>query len=129
MTSSSDRISVADELRRWAYSEDPEPQQDFDLAITGLGHEKLFLAFVEDEACPKRDFFLACLYLFVGDAVRTDYQSNSSSEVNILIASAEVSQCDLIQKWRHRSLDLISNPESFDYDQWCGGGIADEADT
>ncbi len=127
MTSFSDWTAAADDLREWAYSDDPEPQQDFDLLITGVGHEDLFLEFVEDESCAKRTYFLGCLYLFVGDAVRTGFESSSKSDVEALLGRVASAESQATRKWRERSLELIRRPEMFNYDQWCAGGFSDEA--
>jgi hypothetical protein len=116
--------SIAADVRAWAYSDDPEPQQDFDLMITGLGHEPSFLEWAADDGCPKKGYFLSCLYLFVGDAVRTKYQSNSKADVDGLLNRAGNITDHDVREWLHRSRQLIADPESFEYDLWCGGGYA-----
>ncbi len=115
-------------IKEWAYSNDPEPQQDFDLLITSFGHEKLFIELTIDQSCPKRTYFLGCLYLFVGDAVRTSYQTNCKLEVDTLLTYArEISDKD-IREWVQRSEELIESPSTFDYDLWCAGGFATASD-
>ena len=118
--------SIEADLRAWAYSEELEPQEDFDLMITGCGHERLFLEWAADEACPKAEYFLGCLYLFVGDAVRTGYKTSSRAEVEGLLGLAEGGACESLHEWVDRSRRLIADPESFDYDLWCAGGYARE---
>lgn len=64
------------ELREWAY--DPNaiwPDQDFDLSVAKLHFDDLIIDFSADDKCPKRNLFLKCAYLIVGDAVMTDYKS------------------------------------------------------
>ncbi len=119
--------SNADDIRAWAYSDDAEPQQDFDLLITGLGNERLFLDLATDNACPKRKYFLSCLYLFVGDAVSTRYETNSRTDVEELLGLADAVADEALREWIGRSRQLIVDPESFDYDLWCGGGYASDA--
>ena len=118
--------SSADDIRHWGYCDDPEPQQDFDLLITGWDHERLFVSLAADPACPKKRFFLSCLYLFIGDAVRTNYQVHSKKDVDRLLDYAEDIGDEVIQEWLARSRRLTADPESFEYDLWCWGGYASD---
>src|ERR1700733_4930738 len=70
------------EIRQWAA--DPKslcPVEDWDLAITGIGLEELFLELVENEHGHKADFFLQCLFLWVFDAVRVQRITNELEEM------------------------------------------------
>ena len=61
---------MPDEVREWAYdAEALAPCEDWDLALSWAQHERAYLELASDEACPKRRYFLAVLYLMVGDAV------------------------------------------------------------
>jgi hypothetical protein len=109
-------------IRDWAYSGNPEPQQDFDLIITGSGHERMFVELVADRNCPNRIYILSCLYLFVGDSLRSDYQTNSKKQVLEILEYARPFAVEELRQWIKRSEKLIASPTLFDYDLWCNGG-------
>jgi hypothetical protein len=76
--------------------------------------------------CPKQDYFLQLLYLMVGDAVRTGYNTWPRENLEKIIrASSEIaSRNHKLYLWVKRSEELISHPEMFDYNDWCAGGLA-----
>jgi hypothetical protein len=116
----------AEELFQWAYDATAaEPVQDWDLVLEHCPYESLYMEFASSSACPKQGYFLAILYLIVGDAVRTRYQTRSREEVETLLARAEQSfSSGWLQLWVKRSRELMANPESFQYEDWCAGALA-----
>jgi hypothetical protein len=119
---------VDDEVREWAYSDAFEPMQDFDL-ILAAELRPSYLEFVADQNCPKRTYFLKVLYLIIGDAVRTNYHTNTQDEISSYLGKAERAQATELNSWLDRSRDLMRHPEKFDYDQWCAGGLVDDSQT
>ena len=118
----------AAELRAWAYAPDAEePCQDFDLMLANTGREDLFVEFAGDDACPTREWFLSVLYLMVGDAVRTGFGTLSEPGVRTLLARADAVDSTPLRRWQQRSLCLMDDPGSFDYEEWCAGGLARRA--
>lgn len=114
-----------DEVRAWAYQPDAMcPEEDWELALPGSGFEELYLDLVADPACPNRGFFLEVLYLLVGDAVRTGYQAERRERVEELLERGLASGHPDLALWAERSRELMARPEIFDYDAWCGGGLA-----
>lgn len=69
----------------------------------------------------KRKVFLACLYLFVGDAVGIVKDKNYLEEVRLFVEQASSNRNYYIQQRVSRSFQLIQNPELFDYKKWCDG--------
>jgi len=109
--------TVAD-IRRWAADPNSLCPQDWDLSITGLGHEELFVELVEDEKCPKADFFLHCLYLWIYDLVRT----GRADELEALLKRGEASEEQALRTWAKRSRALIANPKLAAKALWWGFG-------
>jgi hypothetical protein len=73
--------------------------------------------------------FLWCLYLAVGDAVRTNFATAPLERVEAALEQAANSAHDpAIERWIADSRNLLANPETFDYDAWCGGGLARAAE-
>ena len=111
------------ELIDWAY--DPtsaEPVQDWDLLVATMPWDELFLQLAADPNCPKSDFFLSVLYLIVGDAVRTVYATRTRLQVEELLRSSP--QHPTLALWVDRSRDLMARPHTFQYEDWCAGGLA-----
>ena len=119
---------IAEDIRRWAFdAEAKEPVQDWDLMLSTVAQEDLFLELASNDECPKADFFLALLYLIAGDAVRTGYRSHPRDAVESLLKKAEArypKRC--IYLWIRRSKHLMAHPEEFQYDDWCAGVLARE---
>ena len=117
---------TSEELREWAFdSEEAVPEQDWDIILSTIPYEDLFLELASDLECPKSVFFLSILYLLVGDAVRTDYRTKTKAEVETLLAKAERAYPrNWIFRWVQRSRDPMRSPETFRYDDWCAGFLA-----
>ena len=74
-----------DELRQWARSDGPWPVQDFDLIVAEAERLSLLL---ELASSPQREFFLRCLYLVVGDAVRSNFNTTTRSDLEAALDRA-----------------------------------------
>ena len=96
------------------------PVEDWDLAITGIGFEELFLDLIEDEQClNKADFFLRCLCLWVYDTLRV---GRDTRELEPLLRRAEASKEAALRTWARRARDLIAEPQLADQDLWWDFG-------
>ncbi|MBC2606301.1 hypothetical protein [Pelagicoccus albus] len=115
-----------DEIREWAFTDiSVEPRQDWDLMLSHLNRTRLYLELASNDQCPTSEYFLSLLYLIVGDAVRTDFQTKKKSEIEDLLEVAETEFPKyFIHLWVTRSRELLLNPESFEYDEWCAGDLA-----
>jgi hypothetical protein len=111
-----------DELRQWALGDGRWPVQDFDLMVAE--HNRLPVL-LELTSSPQREFFLRCLYLIVGDAVRSNFNTTMRSDLEDALDRAELALRDpAIDRWVSDSRALIAHPETFTYDDWCDGGLA-----
>jgi hypothetical protein len=115
-----------DDLREWARSGFPWPVEDFDLMVASDHRASLL---VELASSPARDFALRCLYLIVGDAVRSDYNTSSRARIEAVLADVEgaASTDPGIGRWIEDSRGLLEHPERFDHALWCDGGLASRA--
>ena len=117
-----------EELRRWAAIEGatypPEMEQDWDLMVASPERADLILALAGDAACPNRGFFLSCLYLMVGDAVRSEGSTWPLAEISSWLERQEDLADPSISLFRERANALLANPETFNYNLWCWGGHA-----
>ncbi|MGC0423626.1 hypothetical protein [Embleya sp. AB8] len=109
------------EMRSWAYdtsSADPI-NQDWDIVAARRSLGSLFLRLVSDGCCPKRRFFLGCLYLPAGDAVRTAYRAQPQDHLLGLVREAEGLEEPWVRTWAQRTAMLVREPASFGYEAWC----------
>ena len=111
---------IDQEIREWAYSEEDEPEQDFDMFLAQELREDYF-KYVNDPDCNSGKYFIAVLYFIVGDAVRSNYQTNSKAEIEHYLKTGNTYNNNEIKLWIERSKKLILSPELFDYDYWCSG--------
>ena len=111
------------ELLEWAFDESAgEPVQDWDLLVAASPFTETCIQLAADPECPKSGFFLGILYLIVGDAVRTAYSAHSRQHVESLLRLA--GRYPVLRVWVERSRTLMERPESFDYEAWCAGKLA-----
>lgn len=127
-----DRVNPTDaELEEWAYAVDlpyPPIEQDWDLIVTRISRGALLLKLASDATCPRQNFFLRCLYLLIGDSVRTKFNIFfPRSAIEDLLVVASESQDKAVLQWVERSRFLIAHPETFNYEDWCGGRLGREA--
>jgi hypothetical protein len=111
-----------DEIHEWAYNPiAEEPVQDWDLHLAHLRDHDLFIELAADHACPNQDYFLRLLYLIIGDAVRTDYSTETRDTIEALLDQTHAYPRHAFHLLRQRSRELVANPKLFDYNLWCAG--------
>lgn len=111
------------EIRAWAFEQDSFwPEQDFDLSVAELQFADLIIELSCDVSCPKKDFFLSCAYIIVGDAVMTEYESRSKEEVEQFLQQLKATNNERLLTLYKAGKKLVAKPSSFDYDFWCSEG-------
>ncbi|KAF7786169.1 hypothetical protein PRUB_a0647 [Pseudoalteromonas rubra] len=112
-----------EEIRAWAFESDsPWPGQDFDLSVAELHFADLIIELSCDASCPKKDFFLSCAYIIVGDAVMTEYETRSKAGVEQFLQQIKATNNERLLTLYKLGTKLVATPSSFDYDFWCGEG-------
>jgi hypothetical protein len=114
------------ELRAWAQSGDFAPIEDWDLIIAEPIRAPVLIELAAHGPSGSREFFLHCLYLLVGDAVRSRFNTASEQTIEAVLARSETTagESESVALWLARSRRLLEHPEEFEYDAWCGGGLA-----
>lgn len=117
----------AAELRAWAYRPDAVPLQsmppDWDLLVSGDHLVTTLFELAMDRSCPARRFALHCLYIYAADAIRTNFKAHPKRRLRRMVETAEADGDDLMVTWAVNARVLILRPESFDYHEWCEGGL------
>jgi hypothetical protein len=115
------------ELREWAYQPDSVPLQtmppDWDLLVSGDPLIGTIFDLVLDRTCPARRFALHCLYIYAADAIRTNFRAHPKRKLRKLVEQAEEEGDELLETWAHNTRVLLARPETFDYHDWCEGGL------
>lgn len=107
-----------DEIRSWAYSSALIPDQDWELAVVDKPEsQRLCLVLAADPACPHRQFFLGCLYVFTGDTI-SDKESHPLEELTDLLELAAPYSDVNIRAWVERSKALLLDPSGYTYAYW-----------
>ena len=113
-----------DEIREWASTKGAmEPEQDWDLHLAKLRYLDLYVSLAADQSCPSWDYFLRVLYLIVGDAVRSAFRAESRKSIEELLQMTERYPQHYFRVLRERSAKLLLDPNIFNYDDWCAGGM------
>ncbi|MDX6548184.1 MAG: hypothetical protein QOG33_1734 [Gaiellales bacterium] len=112
------------ELTSWAFSDQKTWIQDWHIIVTRPNLADTLLVLGANPRCPEQEFFLTCLYLLVGDAVWSRYKTSTAEEINSLLLRARGIPNEWIETWIERSAQLIENPSTFEYEDWCHGGLA-----
>ncbi|AUG75857.1 hypothetical protein CFP65_0936 [Kitasatospora sp. MMS16-BH015] len=110
-----------EELTTWAYTRNaPAPfDQDWDIILTRPAFGPLFLSLAADRKCPNRRFFLGCLYLLAGTAVRSHFRTMPEAALTALTHQATSPANPWTTTWATRTRALLRSPESFTYTAWC----------
>jgi hypothetical protein len=111
-----------EELRRWALSGDLEPMQDWDVMLADEANGDVLIDLIEEAMRPAT--FLRSLYVLAGDGVRTAFHSCSRQSLERLVERASGSEHPWVRTWGPRTEALIAHPETFNYSDWCDGGLA-----
>jgi hypothetical protein len=115
------------ELRAWAYHPDAVQLQtmpaDWDLLVATDRLIGVLFELALDPACPARRFALHCLYIYAADGIRTNFRAHPKRRLKKLVEQAEQDGDELLATWAHNTRVLLARPESFDYHDWCEGGL------
>jgi hypothetical protein len=119
---------VTAELLAWVDGDDEMwPYEDFDLCVTAPQTADLLLDLAAEGDAARLRFFLRCLYLLAGDAVRTNYSAFSRQDLLRLVERAQEARRPVVRGWANDVVQLMTKPSTFDYSLWCDGGLARQA--
>jgi len=109
-----------DEVHHWAYMARAfAPSQDFELIIIhNPALDPLVFGCAADTACPKQRFFLGCLYVLVGDAVRSQWKTFPRHRIERLIQQGLHSNHPDVECWATRAQALLNDPTGYTYAEW-----------
>lgn len=113
---------TVDELKVWADSDAMQPMQDWDVMTWDSDeYAGQFFELAREGACRKNRYFLHLLYGRIGDAVRSDRVDSSIRQLVEQSAGAGDRSLGLLDE---RAQCLLENQSTFDYGNWCEGGLS-----
>lgn len=107
-----------EEIKIWAYSEDEEPHQEWELFLLWKGEFTDYLKFASDINCPKENFFLNLLYYWVW---RISEQRANENEVEVypeVFERAGSINTPYVRLWLQRSQELLTGASEVDETSW-----------
>ncbi|WP_379140062.1 hypothetical protein [Paenibacillus sp. sgz500992] len=107
-----------EEIKIWAYSDEQIPSQDWELAVNNVENIPMICSFIDDDKCQKKTFFLSSLYVFTGDIVASEIESDIADLTSLLDKVEKGAKTEELKTWIYRSKHLISYPQEYDYDYW-----------
>ena len=121
-----------DEIRAWAYSDEQEPCQDWDIIAFDKEIDapllSLLLSVAADPACAKKDDFLHFLYVVTGSVVRAVLRGEAvarrTESLGVALEQAASRPDPRLALWAGRSRAVLAAPETFLYDDWFSGPSA-----
>ena len=117
-----------EEIIRWAYIDGahcpPEMEQDWDLCVVDPERRELLFTLASDHSCPNRKFFLSCLYLMIGDCVRSSGHTWSKDGAVAWLGGLPDTAPSDVRRFVERAKDLVAGRTDLVYEQWCDGGYA-----
>ena len=112
------------EIKEWAYSDDDWPDQEWDLFLSWKQDVGLYIELATDHNCPKQVFFRHMLYYLVGKAIQGRFGDEKEFIIKGYLEKAEGIKHGDIKAWVKASENLLKNPESYEYENWSGGKLA-----
>jgi len=77
------------EIKDWAYSEEEEPDQNWELFLIWKAEFELYLELASDIFCPKEAFFLDLLYYWVWANIKHEVGENKLDSYSEVFDQAE----------------------------------------
>ena len=96
--------------------------EDWDLVITAGSENDMVCQELAATDQPNADFFLRCLHIVIGDALRTEWRTRSREGTKGLIAQGAASADSAVRRWAPAARRVLSRPDTFNAEDWLHGG-------
>ena len=110
--------ATQEEIKKWAYSDEGIPMQDWELALARFENIPMICTLVEDKQCKATSFFLCVLYVFAGDTIRGGDNEEIEKLSELLQVIARTAKSKELKLWIERSQLLIDYPEYYEDTYW-----------
>lgn len=108
----------SDDIVTWAYSDEEEPDQEWELFLIWKGDFELYLRLASDINCPKENFFLNLLYYWVWRCIKHISVDNNLGDYHFVFDAAKGNNMPYVKIWLKRSLELMTDHQAFTEEQW-----------
>lgn len=104
------------DIINWLENDDKWPASDWDYYVMNGNNDDLVYDLANDNNCLQKDFFLHCLYHFIGNAYISELIDKYSKRINNLLSKEPISSD--VKLWKDRTISLLSGNLEFDNIFW-----------
>ncbi|WMS86594.1 hypothetical protein [Pleionea litopenaei] len=109
---------TVEEIKEWAYSDEVEPHQEWELFLLWKGEFIDYLKFASDINCPKESFFLDLLYYWIWRIAVERANENEVESFKEVFEKAESINTPYVRLWLQRSQELLAGTREVDESSW-----------
>ena len=100
----------------WLAHNEKWPDSDWDLYVVNGKNDDLVFQLANDKACPEQEFFLHCLYYFVGELyISNDMEKYQERIDNLFNKKALLPS---VVQWKEKAVLLLAGKITFDSEFW-----------
>lgn len=104
------------DVLNWLENDDKWPASDWDYYVMNGKNDDLVYNLANDNSCMQKDFFLHCLYHFIGEIYISDSIDKYCERIDNLLSKNPTSSD--VKLWRDRTISLLSGNLKFDNTFW-----------
>ena len=100
----------------WLAHNEKWPDPDWDLYVVNGKNDDLVFQLANDNACPEQEFFLHCLYYFVGEVYISNDMEKYQERIDNLFSKKAL--LPSVVQWKEKAALLLAGKITFDSDFW-----------
>ena len=100
----------------WLAHNEKWPDPDWDLYVVNKKNDDLVFQLANDKACPEQEFFLHCLYYFVGEVYISNDMEKYQERIDNLFSRTAL--LPSVMQWKEKAALLLAGKITFDSDFW-----------
>ena len=100
----------------WLAHNEKWPDSDWDLYVVNEKNDDLVFQLANDKACPEQEFFLHCLYYFVGEVYISNDMEKYRERIDNLFSKKAL--LPSVVQWKEKAALLLAGKITFDSEFW-----------
>ena len=100
----------------WLAHNEKWPDSDWDLYVVNGKNDDLVFQLANDKACPEQEFFLHCLYYFVGEVYISNDMEKYRERIDNLFSKTVL--LPSVVQWKEKAALLLAGKITFDSEFW-----------
>ena len=107
-----------EEIKNWAYSDEAEPHQEWELFLLWKGEFVDYLDYASNINCPKENFFLNLLYCWIWRVSENRANQNEIDAYPEIFERAKSINTPYVKLWFQRSQELLAGSIQIEETSW-----------